>query len=47
VQEKTPVVRSTGTLFGLNIISAVNALGEFRFMVMRDSVATAWFVDFI
>lgn len=47
VQGKTPVVSSTGARFGLNMISAVSAQGEFRFMVVRGRVASAQFIDFI
>jgi transposase len=47
VQGKTPVVSSTGARFGLNMISAVSAQGEFRFMVVRGRVGAAFFVEFI
>ena len=47
VKGKTPVVSSTGARFGLNIISAVSAQGEFRFMVVKGRVATAQFIEFI
>jgi transposase len=43
----TPVVTSTGARFGLNIISAVSAQGEFRFMVTNGRVKAATFIDFI
>jgi hypothetical protein len=35
---RTPVVSSTGARFGLNLISAVNAQGEFRFMTVKGRV---------
>ena len=35
---KTPVVSSTGARFGLNLISAVNAQGLFRFAVIKGRV---------
>jgi len=47
VQGKTPVVSSTGARFGLNMISAVSAQGEFRFMVIRGRVGAARFIEFI
>ncbi len=47
VQGKTPVVSSTGARFGLNMISAVSAQGEFRFMVVRSRVGATFFVEFI
>ena len=47
VRGKTPVVSSTGARFGLNLISAVSAQGEFRFMVLRGRVGAAAFIEFI
>jgi transposase len=47
VKGKTPVVSSTGARFGLNLISAVSAQGEFRFMTVRGRVNAAQFIDFI
>ena len=44
---KTPVVRSTGARFGLNIISAVSAQGELRFMTVNGRIAAAQFIEFI
>jgi transposase len=44
---KTPVVSSTGARFGLNLISAVSAQGEFRFMTVRGRVGAAQFIEFI
>lgn len=44
---KTPVVSSTGARFGLNIISAVSAQGEFRFMTVKGRVGAIQFIDFI
>ena len=44
---KTPIVSSTGARFGLNIISAVSAQGEFRFMTVRGRVGAAKFIEFI
>jgi transposase len=44
---KTPIVTSTGARFGLNMISAVSAQGEFRFMVVKGRVKAAQFIQFI
>jgi len=47
VKGKTPVVSSTGARFGLNLISAVSAQGEFRFMTVKGRVGAVQFIDFI
>jgi transposase len=47
VKGKTPVVSSTGARFGLNLISAVSAQGEFRFMITKGRVGAKVFIDFI
>lgn len=44
---KTPVVSSTGARFGLNLLSAVSAQGEFRFMVLRGRVGAGSFIELI
>jgi transposase len=44
---KTPIITSTGARFGLNMISAVSAQGEFRFMVVKGRVKAAQFIEFI
>ena len=44
---KTPVVSSTGKRFGLNIMSAVSAQGEFRFMTIRGRIGAPQFIEFI
>mgnify|MGYP006300577665 CR=1 FL=1 len=44
---KTPVVSSTGARFGLNLISAVSAQGEFRFMTVEGRVNAGVFIDFL
>jgi transposase len=44
---KTPIVTGTGARFGLNMISAVSAQGEFRFMIVKGKVKAAQFIDFI
>jgi len=43
----TPVVSSTGARFGMNLISAVSAQGEFRFMVTKGRVGAKVFVEFL
>ena len=47
VKGKTPIVTSTGSRFGLNMISAVSAQGEFRFMVVRGRINAPQFLDFV
>jgi transposase len=47
VKGKTPVVSSTGARFGLNLMSAVSAQGEFRFMTIKGRVGAAQFIAFI
>jgi len=44
---ETPVVSSTGARFGMNLISAVSAQGEFRFMTVKGRVNAHVFIDFI
>lgn len=44
---ETPVVSSTGAGFGLNLISAVIAQGEFRFMTVKGRVGAPKFIDFL
>jgi transposase len=43
----TPVVRATGRRFGLNMISAVSARGDFRFMRHEGSVTATVFRTFL
>jgi transposase len=47
VKGKTPIVSSTGARFGLNLISAVSAQGEFRFMTIRGRISASKFIEFI
>lgn len=47
IKGKTPIVSSTGARFGLNLISAVSAQGEFRFMTIKGRVGAAKFIEFI
>lgn len=43
----TPVIQTTGARFSFNVVSAVNAQGEFRFMVVKGTVNTKVFCEFI
>ena len=47
IKGKTPVVSSTGARFGLNLISAVSAQGELRFMTVNSRVGTKVFIEFL
>jgi transposase len=47
IKGKTPVVSTTGARFSLNIVSAVNAQGEFRFMTVKGRVGAPTFIEFI
>jgi transposase len=44
---QTPVVRTTGKRFGCNMISAVSAKGELRFMITRSGVNAGVFIEFL
>lgn len=44
---QTPVVKKTGARFTLNMLSAVNALGHFRFMTVEGTVTAKVFRDFL
>ena len=43
----TPVVKTTGTRFGFNMISAVNAKGQCRFMIVERRVTAVVFCEFL
>ena len=43
----TPIVSSTGARFGLNLISAVSARGQLRFMISKGRVTAAVFIEFL
>ncbi|MDE2465013.1 MAG: IS630 family transposase, partial [Alphaproteobacteria bacterium] len=43
----TPIVSSTGARFGANLISAVSAQGQLRFMLTKGRVTAAVFIDFL
>ena len=44
---KTPVVQTTGARFGLNIVSAVSAKGQMRFMIVKGTVNADVFIVFL
>jgi transposase len=44
---QTPVVSTTGGRFGLNVLSAVNSRGAFRFMCVEGLVNTDVFISFL
>lgn len=44
---KTPIVKATGARFSINMLSAVNALGHFRFMTCEGRVTATVFRDFL
>lgn len=44
---ETPVVKATGARFGCNMLSAVNALGHFRFMTVEGRVNGSVFREFL
>ena len=43
----TPVVKTTGARFGFNMISAVNAKGQCRFMIIERRVTAVVFCEFL
>ena len=44
---KTPIVRVTGARFGFNLLSAVTAKGQMRFMAAQGKVNASVFCDFL
>ena len=44
---QTPIVSSTGARFAINIISAVSAQGELRFMITKGRATATVFIDFL
>lgn len=44
---RTPVVETTGRRFSLNMISAVSANGQFRFMLHEGNASAAIFLEFL
>ena len=47
VKGRTPVVPATGRRSSVNMLSAVNARGQLRFMLVKGRVTGAVFVDFL
>ena len=47
IRGKTPVVRHTGKRFHLNMLSAISAQGELRFMTSRKRLSAALFIEFL
>lgn len=44
---KTPVVRTMGRRFGMNLISVVSAKGQLRFMVTPERMTALVFIEFL
>jgi transposase len=44
---QTPVLRTTGARFGLNILSAISARGDLRFMLRKGTVNGDVFITFL
>lgn len=44
---QTPIVRTTGSRFSMNLISAVSAKGSMRFMTVKGRLTTDRFIDFL
>ena len=44
---KTPIVKSTGARFRFNLISAINNLGQMRFMLTESNVNNEVYVEFL
>ena len=44
---QTPIVSSTGARFGANLISAVSAQGQLRFMLTKGRVTAVVFIEFL
>ena len=44
---QTPIVKATGARFGFNMLSAVNALGHFRFMTVQGTLTASVFRAFL
>jgi transposase len=44
---QTPIVSSTGARFGANLISAISAQGQMRFMLTKGRVTAAVFIEFL
>jgi len=47
LQGKTPIVKATGARYSYNMISAVNVMGHFRYMIVEGGVNAHVFLQFI
>jgi len=47
IKGQTPVIRTTGARFSLNMISAISAQGKMRFMTVKGRVNAGVFCDFL
>jgi len=47
IRGQTPIVRRTGKRFHLNMLSAISARGELRFMTSRRRISAALFLEFL
>jgi len=47
VKGQTPVIRTTGSRFSLNMVSAVSAKGSMRFMTIKGRLTTDRFIEFL
>ena len=47
VKGQTPVIRTTGSRFSLNMVSAVSAKGLMRFMTIKGRLTTDRFIEFL
>lgn len=47
IKGQTPIVRTTGSRFGLNMISAVSARGRMRFMTINGRMNAGNFIEFL
>lgn len=47
IRGQTPVIRHTGKRFHMNMLSAISAKGELRFMTSRKRISAALFVEFL
>jgi transposase len=47
IKGQTPIVRTTGSRFGLNMVSAVSARGRMRFMTINGRMNAGNFIEFL
>jgi transposase len=47
IRGETPVIRHTGKRFHLNMLSAISAKGELRFMTSRKRISAGLFIEFL